>query len=1359
MTKRISKLHSYLLFFAIAFCSMFLLHPTMVKAVTINVDDTADLINEGKNGKTHSLVGQYTLKETGATNYFQDGNGASAKITNTMKDNDSFSSVTKKIKSEGKKLQNSSTARIAASNKKCTIEKAYLVWECAVQTVTTKENDFNSATQKAANAAVYFSKADGKVKKVSATYASVDNREVVKGQYMYSSLCMYADVTDYVTENGYGTYGVANIPWESSGHEGDKTYVSGGWGDGHGGESFSAWQLIVVENNPKEKVNAIAVSVGSQFNRGWSKNEWVNKERSTSVDFQGLKTKSWVNSKTEINGKVLCVAESSIAIGKNSYKNYLSRLYDVANKKFYTGKMTANDISDTFSITAKNEDAAYGFGTTKITAKLKAESLWKNKKGEQVLESELKDGQPADGWTELDAAWTTLFVYGVSMEIADCDVTGDQTTTVSSSSSATVSQTLKVETDQENTGYYDGKLVVTLDEALTPNGTATFTVYDAYDKKTKKYTYSGENTDAIKWNSKNHTLTLTYYKNKAGDKVTVLDNLANGSYVSYSIPCKVKANSGEKVFTNSFELTGKLFSQDSKTGVSKEQADGESTAIPMYKLTVKMDKTTMSKIVSKNGKSSASGKLGTVNSSSTASGNYYTASYDVTYNYYISAAPTFKSGYEFSLWEELNEKDSTTKERKTSSGYVNNTTYAYERQMPAYNITLTITGVGEKYEVRYYMNAPATIADTDTWSVGDTFTLIGNSAKENGAKTYTGAQIKKICGKTSPYIYKTYRYGNYYNASKSSNIKLDGYDVVISGTHTKSGWWTAASGGSYVDIDGAASGDNAGKICINSTWKGYSKDGTLSDGTKGKIICLYAHWEKRIFKVTLVKGTGVEKVSGAGTYTVGDKVKISVDLKTGYHWQNWTGNYASGTIADQVFTFTMPAQDVTLTANAGINSYIFHFDPNTGTEVTHIEDIEVTYDGQVTLPDATGCYARYTLDGQDITSQVISGEIRLAADGRILTEDEEETETEEVEESDTETADTNVEESDAEDIDMDTEEEDTGESDIKAADEDSEETSSETVENQDDIVESESSETIEDNDTPETDMEAVEGMESVDAESVEDTELALETEQKAAEAPKKAYASVYTGWSLEEGKTNYTPQWGYGIQVDVAKIIDAAGMTDTDGATITLYANWDDCPWIVANDLYYTLEQAQSGFITMDEILSHATASDREDGSPILPGTNPSESDPELFTSFTIPDYLPADFTQFTENGSCTENLTVTDSEGSTYAKQITVYIVDTTAKEISHTTRFIDEFYYNQPHELGGLPEDSIWKTDADYAAALQETFSNLNNNTPQERYGFTHETILEMKQFIEENGFANTKSEDALARFYYRFMKPNEQ
>ena len=1315
-----------LLLFAFAISSFFIRPVVAEAAVTIEKQDmdgdapSTSLIQEGSDGKQKSLVGQYTLTETGDTNFYTGGGGGEEAVIKkemTSKDQKAnWTSVIDEISADGAKMQNSSIAALKATNSKCTIKKAYLVWECSVQS----KNSINKNTQKAANAAIYFAKSGQSVKKVTAKYASIDNRAFKdtennlgrEDNQQYSFLCMYADVTTYVAKYGYGTYGVANIPWESSGKSGDDTYVEGGWGDGHGGESISAWQLIVVEENPKVNVRAIAVTVGSQFNRVFPDDaDSINHSMDMDIDFRGFSSKSWVDKNTKLTGQVLCISEPSIGLNKKTYKNFVSRIYDKKKNKddsgiFDTEYLSPNEILVPFSVTSSSKSKAIGFGTTAATGKLKHETAWLNKSGKQVLESEVGN-KSTDGWTELDAAWTTLFVYGVAIDMADYEMTDTQTTTVTSAKQATVSGTLTVNTDQDKTGYIDGTLTIQLDDALTPSA-ATFKVYDNRNPKkpietTLKYEGKTVTSEGLKlvYDSKNHIL-----------KLSGIENRGDASYVDYDITCKVQANSGKSSFENSYSLVGTLFSQDKGTTVEKLPVADTSTAVPKYTITIKMDKTTMSKVAAKKGKSSASGKLGTVNSSSTASGNYYTASYDVTYNYYISAAPTFKSGYEFSLWEELNEKDSTTKERKTSSGYVNDTTYAYERQMPAYNITLTITGVGEKYEVRYYMNAPVTIADTDKWKVGESFTLIGNSAKETAAKTYTGAQIKKICGKTAPYIYKTYQFGNYYSASKSSGITIKGYENVIDGTHTKDGWWTAASGGSYVDIDGAASGDNAGKIQIDAAWKKLAKDGTLSDGTKGKIICLYAHWEKRIFKVTLVKGIGVEKVSGAGTYTVGDKVKISADLKTGYHWQNWTGNYASGTIADQTFTFTMPAQDVTLTANAEINSYTLHFDPNTGTEVTHIDDIEVTYDGQVTLPDATGCYARYTLDGQDITSQVISGEIRLAADGRVLT-DEEETETEE---------------------------EDNG--------------------NQDDIVESESSETIEDNDVSEADMEAVEGTESVDVESVEDTELALETEQKAAEATKRAYASVYTGWSLEDSKNNYTPQWGYGIQVDVAKIIDAAGMTGTDGATITLYANWDDCPWIVANDLYYTLEQAQSGFITMDEILSHATASDREDGSPILPGTNQAESNPELFTSFTIPDYSPTDFTQFTHEGSCTENLTVTDSAGSTYAKQITVYVVDTTpvAVKPDGTTRFISEKYFNADYEHGGLAENSIWKTDAEYTAALQEAFDNLKNDTPEMTFYFTHDTILSMKEYITEHGFGNIQEEDALQNFYDTFMAPNK-
>lgn len=244
----------------------------------------------------------------------------------------------------------------------------------------------------------------------------------------------------------------------------------------------------------------------------------------------------------------------------------------------------------------------------------------------------------------------------------------------------------------------------------------------------------------------------------------------------------------------------------------------------------------------------------------------------------------------------------------------------------------------------------------------------------------------------------------------------------------------------------------------------------------------------------------------------------------------------------------------------------------------------------------------------------------------------------------------------------------------------------------------------------------------------------------------KAYASVFLGWALEDGKDLFHPQHLVGETV--------RNLAEENGATVTLYAVWDDCPWITAHDLYFSLQEAQSGNITYDLLMSYATAEDREDGSPILPGVDEMKG-----TSFTIVDYAPTDFTQFNASGASSETYQVIDSAGSIYKKTIMVYVADTAPVPVkpAGTTRFIDEYYYNQPYENGGLEDDSVWKTDPEYAAVIQSAFDNLKNDTPEMRFEFTHEDILEMKEFIRVNGTGKTKYEDALERFYDQFMTPN--
>ena len=619
---------------------------------------------------------------------------------------------------------------------------------------------------------------------------------------------------------------------------------------------------------------------------------------------------------------------------------------------------------------------------------------------------------------------------------------------------------------------------------------------------------------------------------------------------------------------------------------------------------------------------------------------------------------------------------------------------------------------------------------------------------------------------------------------------------------------------------------------------GYLRSAGVDTGHWIDKACTASSWCNALFRVELIAGNGIQSVSGAGDYTPGVSVAINAVVKNGYHWTGWTGTYETDT---KQYIFVMPAQNVSMTANAQINhstlkvdpnggswqgsatvqsftehygtaksipdpvrtgytfsgwvksepfngslnnavytfgtadravdvltaswtanSYKLHFDPNDGREATPIDDMTITYDQEVVLPDATGQYIRYTLDGEDITLQVLDGTIVLDDAGRVVMMMDADTGLMMTpaggvvnEDGSITNPDGSITNPDGSVADPEAAEMETSGQSTEALEEEATE-----AEASGKAVEEPKEETTE----AEASSESMEVLEASGAEEDVDVQVAEAEEAEAPEEPedptadpvpdKKAYASVFMGWSLEDGRESFIPQWTAGTSIAVADLTNAAGVTDQSGAIITLYAVWDDCPWIVAENLYYTLTQAQSGYITDSEILSHATAYDREDGSPIEPGFH------ENGTSFSIPDYQASDFTQFRREGSCTENLTVVDSTGSTYCKQITVYVVDTTAVAVEPegTTRFINEYYYNQPEANGGLAADSIWLTDPEYAAALQTAFANSRNGSAEEVYEFSHEDILAMKQFIDDNGFGNTRSDDALTRFYNQFMAPNK-
>ena len=1270
--RKLNKGGKILLLFTLVVSSIFLLRPFTVKAdVNVNINKETQIVTD--------LIGQYSINYTGDANFFGFYGYYENNNYNEMVKNTDFKATVDTIGKD--KIVNSSIASLKKTAGATRIEAAYLVWETSVQG---KNN--TDLVKKAANKAIYFAGSTDKgafTKKVNASYAAVDMREPHLGTKEYTFSCMYTDVTATVQKYGYGKYGVANIPYVEST---EKSNTSKGT---HSGESSAAWQLIVIEKNSKANVRAVSLKVGSHFNYQQENSKWTRNPVTMNLDLGDCKTNQYINEDSEVSGELLLLGTNSGIVKSNAteQKSFGLDLYDT--KKDKTGLLA-------YSNSGLIGHSYFYHGNTQLSSKL---SSVRGMLMDFSVNQTNKD-HPGFATNKFraeasDSSWSTLFVVGLAVDVADYELSENQKTTVNSTVSATVTGNINVVTDQPNTGYYDGTLVVTLDDALTPvKGKASFTVYDKGVTKPKAVKYIYGTDKEVQYNAANHTLTLS------GN-----DNKANGSYVKYSIPCTVTENSGKKVLVNQHEVAGKLRSQKTNTGIEKKSEPVISQATPLYRLTIKMDKTAGNHIeVKKYFTQFGHYDLVCVvaEDPNMLSGDYYTDSVEIPYNDAIIAIPAFNTGYQFSKWTDLNEKTNASTDRKVTSDLVNDKTYAYERSMPAYNMTLTLTGVLDEavYTVHHWKQKADGIASTHD--------------DKNYELAETETKKAQIGSKVTPAV-KTYT----------------GFDSPK--TQTK-----------VVTAD-------------------------------GKMVIDY-YYERHLYNVTLNAGTGIEKTTGGGSYRYGQSVTIDAAVKEGYHWLNWKGNYKGRSGGEQTvdakkFVFTMPAGNVTMTANAEANKYTIHFDPNGG--FGHIDDIEATYDEDVTLPDVwnadgTAAYVKYTLDGQNVTEDVIAGVIPKA-----MMDGYEEEETEDME--DTEDPD-NAEDpegagnSEDEDSENNGDDSDAGNSDADAQNSMNEAGNAETADNSDESDEAETADNSDESDdtdnpdvTDDTDQNekvAVTKENKDDAEDIDAfndlEEEDIEENKKAEEPKKKVYASVFMGWSLEDGKDTIIPQWKAG---DIVRNLVAE-----DGGEITLYAVWDDCPWIQAQDLYYTLEQAQSGFITEEEILSHATATDREDGSPILPGTNPAPSDPEVFTSFTIPDYQAEEFTNLQHDFATSENLTVVDHVGNTYVKQIMVHVTDTTPKKLTQmdltgVTRFINSKYYNKSFEEGGLEDNSIWKVDPEYKAALESALNNMDHDTPAETYVFSKETIKQMKQYVETHGIGNSKEPDALNNFYNQFLAPNRK
>ncbi len=277
----------------------------------------------------------------------------------------------------------------------------------------------------------------------------------------------------------------------------------------------------------------------------------------------------------------------------------------------------------------------------------------------------------------------------------------------------------------------------------------------------------------------------------------------------------------------------------------------------------------------------------------------------------------------------------------------------------------------------------------------------------------------------------------------------------------------------------------------------------------------------------------------------------------------------------------------------------------------------------------------------------------------------------------------------------------------------------------------------------------------------------------------------FVGWSFQQLSTpEQQYQFNETVTVEDLKDIPKEILPGRERAVATVYAAWDRYPEIEAVDRWFTLDDAQKGKITFDELMSTAIACDgfdaegnemyepdeNGDSVPVWEGVNTNYTDNEISgkEAFTIIDYSQADFTSFKKSGNVTVTYKAVDTVGNETYKTIIVHIVDKNQQIgdlVDRFVRFISKKFYKDDAGLvvsesnGGLNSESLWLTDDNYKTVITKALNNKKNEETgawdfvYESWHLSIDEVKEAKNFVDEHGLGNSAEENALTVFYEKF------
>ncbi|MDA3867034.1 MAG: T9SS type A sorting domain-containing protein [Salinivirgaceae bacterium] len=276
----------------------------------------------------------------------------------------------------------------------------------------------------------------------------------------------------------------------------------------------------------------------------------------------------------------------------------------------------------------------------------------------------------------------------------------------------------------------------------------------------------------------------------------------------------------------------------------------------------------------------------------------------------VALTATANEGYTFINWT-------------NSESIVVSENTAYNFTMEAENVDLTANFEA----IDYNLTLEATPVEGGTVS-GDGLFNIGDMASVS-ATANEGYQFINWIDSESTVVSENTAYNFTMpaeNVDLTANFEAIDYNLSLATTPIEGG--NASGGGVYNigDVASVSATANEGYQFVNWIDEGgteVSTQAAFDYSMPAADVLLTANFELIEYMVNVtIAPTNGGTITGDGTYNMGDEIALTATANEGYTFINWTDSESTVVSENAAYTFTMPAENVELTANFDDGSFI-----------------------------------------------------------------------------------------------------------------------------------------------------------------------------------------------------------------------------------------------------------------------------------------------------------------------------------------------------------------------------------------------------------------------------------------------------